>query len=88
MSDSYNVKVSLLFAKEVGEKIMMQINVNGEKNVCPTGTSVSRLLESLNIDNRYVAVELNHKIVPRTQFSEKMLQENDSLEIVTFVGGG
>ncbi len=67
---------------------MMQINVNGEKKECPTGTSVSELLESLDIDKRYVAVELNLKVVPRTQFSEKKLQENDSLEIVTFVGGG
>ncbi|MGR3174423.1 MAG: sulfur carrier protein ThiS [Candidatus Scalindua sp.] len=66
----------------------MEINVNGENKKCPTGTSVSKLLESLDIDNRYIAVELNHKIVPRTQFNEKILQENDSLEIVTFVGGG
>ncbi|MEK6765252.1 MAG: sulfur carrier protein ThiS [Planctomycetota bacterium] len=66
----------------------MQINVNGEKKECPTGSSLSKLLESLDIDKRYVAVELNHKIVPRIQFSEKRLQENDSLEIVTFVGGG
>ena len=67
---------------------MMQINVNGENKECPTGTSVSKLLESLDIDNRHIAVELNHKIVPRKQFNEKILQENDSLEIVTFVGGG
>ncbi len=67
---------------------MMQINVNGDKKECPTGSSLSKLLESLDIDNRYIAVELNHKIVPRTQFSEKILQENDSLEIVTLVGGG
>jgi len=66
----------------------MKINVNGGNKECPAESSVSKLLESLNIDNRYIAVELNHKIVPRTQFSEKMLQENDSLEIVTFVGGG
>ncbi len=66
----------------------MKINVNGEKKECQTGSSVSKLLENLDIDNRYIAVELNHKIVPRTQFSEKLLQENDSLEIVTFVGGG
>lgn len=66
----------------------MQINVNGEKKKCSAGSSVSELLESLDIDKRYVAVELNLKIVPRTQFSEKLLQENDSLEIVTFVGGG
>ena len=67
---------------------MMQINVNGEKKECPAGISVSELLESLDIDKRYVAVELNLKVVPRTQLSEKKLQENDSLEIVTFVGGG
>lgn len=67
---------------------MIQINVNGEKKECPTGTSVSELLESLDIDKRYVAVEVNLKVIPRTQLSEKKLQENDSLEIVTFVGGG
>ena len=66
----------------------MEINVNGENKECPTGSSVSKLLESLDIDNRYIALELNHKIVPRTQFNEMILQENDSLEIVTFVGGG
>ncbi len=68
--------------------LMIQINVNGEKKECPAGTSVSELLESLGIDKRYVAVEVNLKVVPRTQLSEKKLQENDSLEIVTFVGGG
>ncbi|MFQ5713918.1 MAG: sulfur carrier protein ThiS [Candidatus Scalinduaceae bacterium] len=68
--------------------LMIQINVNGEKKECPTGTSVSELLESLDIDKRYVAVEVNLKVIPRTQLSEKKLQENDSLEIVTFVGGG
>ncbi|MCR4290535.1 MAG: sulfur carrier protein ThiS, partial [Candidatus Scalindua sp.] len=53
-----------------------------------TGTSLSELLKSIDIDERYVAVELNRKIVARTQFSKKLLMENDILEIVTFVGGG
>ncbi len=66
----------------------MQIAVNGENREYLTGTSLSELLKSLDIDERYVAVELNLKIVPRSQFSEKLLAENDSLEIVTFVGGG
>ena len=66
----------------------MQITVNGENKEFPPGTSVSALLKSFDIDERYVAVELNRKIVPRVQFSEKLLMENDTLEIVTFVGGG
>ncbi len=66
----------------------MQITVNGEKKEFPPGTSVSELLKSVDIDERYVAIELNRKIVPRVHFSEKLLVENDTLEIVTFVGGG
>ena len=66
----------------------MQITVNGENKEFPPGTSVSELLKSFDTDERYVAVELNRKIVPRAQFSEKLLMDNDTLEIVTFVGGG
>ena len=69
-------------------KIMMQITVNGENREYSTGMSLSELLKSFDFDERYVAVELNRKIVPRIQFSEKLLVENDTLEIVTFVGGG
>ncbi|KHE91085.1 MAG: sulfur carrier protein ThiS [Candidatus Scalindua rubra] len=66
----------------------MQITVNGNNREFSTETSLSELLKSIDIDERYVAVELNRKIVPRSQFSEKLLMENDILEIVTFVGGG
>jgi len=67
---------------------MMQVTVNGENKEFPPETSVSELLKSFDTDERYVAVELNRRIVPRAQFSEKLLMENDILEIVTFVGGG
>ena len=66
----------------------MQITVNGKSREFSMETSLSELLKSIDIDERYVAVELNHKIIPRSQFSEKLLAENDTLEIVTFVGGG
>ncbi len=69
-------------------KVTMQITVNGENREYSIGTSLSELLKSIDIDERYVAVELNREIVPRMQFSEKLLMENDILEIVTFVGGG
>ena len=71
-----------------GVKFMIQITVNGEKKEFSPGISVLELLKKFDMDERYVAVELNHKIVPRMQFSEKLLVENDTLEIVTFVGGG
>ncbi len=66
----------------------MQIIVNDEKRECSDGVSIADLLEDLGIDMRYVAVERNCTIIPRTQFSEIKLQESDTLEVVTFVGGG
>lgn len=66
----------------------MEIVVNGECRDCEDGISISGLFDSLGIDKRYVAVELNRQIIPRTLLSEKKLKEHDSIEIVTFVGGG
>ncbi len=66
----------------------MLITVNGENSEHQNGLSISGLLESLDINMAHIAVELNKGIIPRAQFSERTLKENDCLEIVTFVGGG
>ena len=66
----------------------MRLRVNGETETYPDGITVKELLDSLCISNRPVAVELNRKVIPRDKLGEKTLREDDSLEIVTFVGGG
>ena len=66
----------------------MHISVNGETETYPDGISVQELLDALGIGGRPVAVELNRKVLPRDKLSKKTLKEDDSLEIVTFVGGG
>lgn len=35
-----------------------------------------------------IAVECNGSIVPKTSYEEKLLEDGDSLEVVSFVGGG
>ena len=47
-----------------------------------------QLLEQLDLDGRHVAVELNREILPHEDHTSRLLEDNDSLEIVTFVGGG
>lgn len=66
----------------------MRLKVNGQSAEYPEGITVKGLLEVLGIDNRPVAVELNRSVVPRNELSKRQLREDDSLEIVTFVGGG
>ncbi|ECV6871999.1 sulfur carrier protein ThiS [Campylobacter coli] len=35
-----------------------------------------------------IALELNGKIIPKSEFENLILKENDKAEIVSFVGGG
>jgi thiamine biosynthesis protein ThiS len=46
------------------------------------------LLRELGIPPLRVAVERNEELVPRTEYDATLLQDDDRLEIVTFVGGG
>jgi len=66
----------------------VQISINGEPRECAAGTTVARLLEQLEMQPRYLAVERNFELVPRTRHAECVLHDGDKLEIVTLVGGG
>jgi len=66
----------------------MEIVINGESQQLPASLSVVQLLERLKLQEDRVAVELNHEIVRREQWSATQLQDHDRLEIVQFVGGG
>ncbi len=67
---------------------MIQIQVNGEPRQVTEGLSIAELLVQLKLDPRYLAVERNLELVPRTQHAETQLANNDRLEVVTLVGGG
>jgi thiamine biosynthesis protein ThiS len=41
-----------------------------------------------NYDPKRIAVERNGEIVFKSQYSETVLEDGDSLEVVSFVGGG
>lgn len=65
----------------------MKITVNGDVREVPPGTTVTTLLDSLKLIPRNVAVELNRRLL-RSEKYDTVLSEGDSLELVTFVGGG
>jgi thiamine biosynthesis protein ThiS len=66
----------------------MQIEVNGQQRDIEPGTSVAALLDVLELDPRYLAVERNLELVPRAAHAETTLTEGDRVEVVTLVGGG
>lgn len=66
----------------------MVIKLNGEELTVQEKVSVAALLEGLKKDAKFLAVEVNRELVPRTQHSDHQLNDGDDVEIVTLVGGG
>lgn len=66
----------------------VEILVNGEPRFVLAECTVARLLEQLQLQPRYLAVECNEQLVPRIKHAETTLQAGDRVEIVTLVGGG
>ncbi|MGG3573282.1 sulfur carrier protein ThiS [Bacillus gobiensis] len=67
----------------------MMIQLNGRKITVDNGiTTVQKLLEAYQLDNRIVIVEKNKEIIDKSNYRDEQLQENDVVELVHFVGGG
>ena len=64
------------------------ITVNGETREVPRGTTLSMLLDALEIVPELVAAELDGRIVAKENFSTTVLSQGSVLELVRFVGGG
>ena len=63
------------------------VRINGE-DLDVGGKSVAEYLNSAGYDQMRVAVELNGDIVPKAQYADTIFKDGDSVEVVSFVGGG
>ena len=50
--------------------------------------SVLEMLTELGFSKERIAVEINCDIVPKADYSTTKLNEDDTVEVVSFVGGG
>ncbi|SHH57948.1 sulfur carrier protein [Caloranaerobacter azorensis DSM 13643] len=62
--------------------------VNGKEMNFETEITVDELLKSLGLDKDKVVVEVNFGIVPKEKYTDRILNREDRVEIVSFVGGG
>ena len=63
------------------------VKINGEF-LDIDGKTLAEYLSSAGFDPKRVAVERNGAIVPKAEYAEAVLKDGDSLEVVSFVGGG
>ena len=63
------------------------VKVNGTE-LDIAGKTLTEYLATTNYDMKRIATELNGDIVPKATYAETVLKDGDSIEIVSFVGGG
>ena len=52
------------------------------------GVTADMLLEQLGLAGQRLALEINREVIPRSTFSQHVLQAYDRVEIIHAVGGG
>lgn len=62
--------------------------LNGKEVNNENGMYLDKLLIIEGYSLERVAVELNGNIIPKAQYNKITIKDDDSLEVVSFVGGG
>lgn len=63
------------------------VKVNGTE-LDIAGKTILEFLAATEYDPKRIAVERNQDIVFKSQYGDTVLEDGDTLEIVSFVGGG
>ena len=67
---------------------MAKIQLNGDPYEISTGTNLNELLNKLKIQKNKVAIEVNGAIIEKNKYPKLILNKDDKVEIVHFIGGG
>ena len=65
-----------------------KIQLNGKLYEINNGTNLNQLLNNLKIQKNKVAIEVNGQIIDKNKYPNLILNKNDKVEIVHFIGGG
>lgn len=64
------------------------VKVNGKEVTNADGLSLEELLIREGYSQEKTVVELNGEIMPKAQYKQTNIKDGDSLEVISFVGGG
>ena len=67
---------------------MAKIQLNGDPYEINIGLNLNELLNKLKIEKNKVAIEINGEIIHKEKYPDFVLNKDDKVEIVHFIGGG
>ena len=71
-------------------KIMDKIEfiLNDKEELIEQNSSLLLLIKRKKIQERNIAIEVNQKIIPKSEWNDFKIKQNDVIEVVTAIGGG
>ena len=66
----------------------MNIKVNNKEMIVPEGSSLSQLSQTLKLPEKGVAIAVNNQMIPRQNWLDKKLAENDQIVVIKAACGG
>ena len=66
----------------------IQVFINGKKKSFGENNNLVSLLNILEIDGNGIAIEVNLVVIPKSQYKNIIIKNDDKIEIVQFIGGG
>lgn len=63
------------------------VKINGT-NRDVAGMTITQYLEEADYNIKRIVVECNEEIVPKAAYGQTVLRDGDTVEIITFMGGG
>ena len=66
----------------------MKIIINGEERDFKENYSLKNLINALEIEEKVMAAAVNMNIIKKENWDSYILNENDNVELLEFVGGG
>jgi len=70
------------------EGIMMKLIINEIEKEFKEGMSLSQIIESLQVEDKVMAIAVNMEVVKKENWSTYCPKEGDEIELLNFVGGG
>ena len=67
---------------------MADITFNGKKRTINEDINIATFIADNNYKPDRVFVELNEEIIPKEKYEQIVLKQNDTLEVLSFMGGG
>jgi len=61
--------------------------INGESKSYSI-QSITSLLAYLTLKPNHIVIEVNGEIVDKSKYDDRLLKQDDKIEIISFVGGG